>query len=181
MAALAADRQRQMIALGIVFADRRARFHEIGDDARIDDGYLGDRMRICECRLGRLLVADRYVEQHIAGMVGPDLRRAFLHRIDDADHRRQRRPVDLDRLERVTRVIDRIRDHEGDGIADMAHLAVGEDRIRRPRKRIDFQVEQAGQTAEILDVLAGQDRADPGQATGAGGIDGEFRVRVRGA
>ncbi len=32
MAALAADRQRQMIALGVVFTDRRPRLHEIGND-----------------------------------------------------------------------------------------------------------------------------------------------------
>ena len=133
MAALAADRQRQMIAPGVVFADHGAGFHEVGDDARIDDRDFGDRMRFGECRLGRLLVADRHVEQHIAGMVGPDLRRALLHRIGDADHGRQRRPVDLDRLDRIAGLIDGFRDHEGDGIADMAHHAVREDRIGRRR------------------------------------------------
>ncbi len=33
VAALAADRERQMIALGVVFGDYRTRLHEIGDDA----------------------------------------------------------------------------------------------------------------------------------------------------
>ncbi len=37
MAALAADRQRQMVAFGVVLAYYRACFHEVGDDARIDD------------------------------------------------------------------------------------------------------------------------------------------------
>ena len=179
MAALAADRQRQMIALGVVFADRRARFHEVGDDARVDDGNFGHRMGFGERGLGGLLVADRHVEQHVAGMVGPDLRRALLDRIGDAGHRRQRRPVDLDRLDRIARLVDRVSDHEGDGVADMADLAVGEDRIGRAGEGVYFQIEQAGKTAEIPDVLAGQDQAYPRQAAGAGGVDGEFRMRMR--
>ena len=133
MAALAADRQRQMIALGVVFADRGARLHEVRDHARIDDRDFGDRMRLGEGRLGRLLVADRHVEQHVAGLVRPDLRRALLHGVDDAGHRRQRRPFDLDRLDRVAGVVDGVGDDEGDGIADMAHLVLrrGSDRADR--------------------------------------------------
>ena len=123
VAALAADRQRQMIAPGVVFADRRAGLHEIGDDARIDDRNFGNRMRLGKRRIGRLLVADGNVEQHIAGMIGPDLRRALLDRVGEADHRRQRRPVDLDRLDRIAGLIDGIGDDKGYGIADMADFA----------------------------------------------------------
>ncbi len=129
-------------------------------------------MRLGERGLGRLLVADRHVEQHVAGMIGPDLRRALFHR-------RQRRPVDLDRLNRIAGLIDGFRDNEGDGIADMAHHTVGQDRIGRAREGIYFQIEQARKTAELPDVLCRQDRADPGQATGAGSIDGEFSVGMR--
>ena len=179
VAALAADRQRQMVPLGVVFADHGAGFHEIGDDPRIDDRYFGYRMGLGEGRLGRLLVADRHVEQHIARMFGPDLWRALLDRIGKADHGRQRRPVDLDGLDRVAGLIDGVRDHEGNGIADMAHHTVGEDGIGRAGERIDFQIEQAGKAAEILDVFRRQDRADARQALGAGGIDGEFGVGVR--
>ncbi|MGY4311387.1 hypothetical protein ACVWW1_000690 [Bradyrhizobium sp. JR3.5] len=96
VAALAADRQRQMILLGVVLGDRGAGLHEIGNDARIDDGDLGYRMRLGEGGLGRALVADRDVEQQIAGLVRPHLRRALLHRIHQAGHRRQRRPLDVD-------------------------------------------------------------------------------------
>ena len=102
----------------------------------------------------------------LPGMVRPDLRRALLDRIGNADHGRQRRPVDLDGLDRIAGLIDGVGDHEGNGIADMAHHAVGEDRIGRAGERIDFQVEQARQTAEILDVVGGQDRADARQAAG---------------
>jgi hypothetical protein len=179
MAALAADRQRQVIALGVVFGDRRAGFHEIGDDARIDDRDFRYRMRFRERRIGGFLVADRNVEQHVAGMVGPDLRRAFLDRIDKADHGRQRRPVDLDGLERIAGLIDGVRDHEGDRIADVAHFILRQDRIGRAGKRIDLQIEQARQIAEILDVVGGQHRADARHPAGLAGIDGELRMGVR--
>ena len=112
-------------------------------------------------------------------MAGPDLRRTFLDRVGDADRGRQRRPVDLDRLHRIAGLIDRLRDYEGNGIADMPYLSIRQDRIGRARERIHFQIEQARQTAEILDVLCRQDRSHPRQAAGAAGIDGEFRMRMR--
>ncbi|MEY9264128.1 hypothetical protein ABIF23_003523 [Bradyrhizobium elkanii] len=179
VAALAADRQRQMILLGVVFGDRSARLHEIGDDARIDDGDLGHRMRLRERVLGGLLVADRDVEQHIAGLVRPDLRRILLHRIDEADRRRQRRPFDVDRLDRVTGMIDGVGDHKGHRVADMAHLVLGEDRIRRCGERIGLEIEQARQPAEFGDVGGGQDQRHAGHAAGLAGIDRVGRVRVR--
>ena len=179
MAALAADGQRQVIALGVVFGDRGARFHEIGDDARIDDRDFGDRVRLGKGGIGRLLVADRHVEQYVAGMIGPDLRRALLDGIEEPCHGRQRRPLDLDRLDRVAGLVDRIGNHEGDGIADMADFIPGEDRIGRTRERIGFQIEQARQVAEIPDVVGDQHRADARHAAGLGDVDGEFRMRMR--
>ena len=143
MAALAADRQRQVILLGVVFGDRGARLHEVGDDARIDDRDFGDRMGLCKDGIGCRLVADRHVEQNVARVLGPDLRRALLHGVDEADNRRQRRPVDLDRLERVAGLVDGVGHHEGDGIADVADFIPGEDRVRRSGERIDFEIEQA--------------------------------------
>ena len=110
-------------------------------------------MGLGECGFGRLAVADRYIEQHVAGLIGPYLRRALLHRIDDSDYGRQRRPVDRDGLDRITRDVNGFGNDKGNGIADMPHLALGEDRIGRPGERIDFEVEQAWQPAEILDVI----------------------------
>ena len=78
-------------------------------------------------------------------MLGPDLRRTLLYGIGDADRRRQRRPVDLDRLDRIAGLVDRVGDDEGNGIADMAHLAVGKDRIGRAGEWIDLEIEQARQ------------------------------------
>ena len=179
MAALAADRQRQVIALGVVFGDGGAGFHEVGDDARIDDRYFGDRMRLGKGGLSCLLVADRHVEQHIAGFVGPDLRRPLLDGVDEAGHRGQRRPFDVDRLDRVAGLVDGIGDHEGHGVADMAHLVLGEDRVWRAGKGIGFQVEQARQIAEIADLGRGQNQRHARHPAGLGDVDGEFRMRMR--
>ncbi len=136
-------------------------------------------MRCCERGFGRLLVADRHVEQYVAGMFRPDLRRALLDRIHKPDHGRQRAPVDLNRLGRVARLIDGLRDHKGHGIADMAHHIPREDRIWRPRERILFQIEQARQIAEFPDILRGEDGGDPGQTARADNIDGELGMRMR--
>jgi hypothetical protein len=136
-------------------------------------------MRFCESRFSRLLVADRHIEQHVAGMIGPDLRRVLFDGVGEADDGRQRRPVDLDRLDGITGLIHGFRDDKGNGVANMAHLAVGEDRIGRAGEGIDFEIEQAGKTAEIPDVLGRQDHPYAGQPPGAVGIDGEFRVRMR--
>ena len=100
-------------------------------------------------------------------------------RMEDADHRRQRRPVDLDRLDRIARPIDGVGDDERNGVADMTHLVPGKDRIGRPGKGIDFEIEQARQVAEIPDILRREDERDPGQAAGARGVDGELRMRMR--
>ncbi len=179
VAALAADRQGQVIALGVVFADRRARLHEACDHARINDRDFGDRMRFRERLVGGLLVADRHVEQHVAGMTGPDLRGARLERVDDAGHGRQRSPLDLDRLDGVARLIDGAGHDEGNGVADMAHFIAGEDRIWRASERIDLQIEQARQVAEIPDVLGRQDQRHAGKPAGAARIDRELRMRMR--
>ncbi len=72
MAALAADRQREMLALGVVLSNNCAGFHVVGDDARIDDRNFRDGVSILESSLSFRLVTDRGIEQHIARMIRPD-------------------------------------------------------------------------------------------------------------
>ena len=76
-------------------------------------------------------VAQLGLEGEIAGPVGPHLRRAGFERGHGADHMRQRLPVDRDRLGGVLRRVERVGDHEGDGIADVPHDILGQDRIVR--------------------------------------------------
>src|SRR5258708_9959876 len=73
----------------------------------------------------------------------------------------------------------RLCNQEATGLPDMPSLSMRQDRIGRAGERVHFQIEQAWQTAEILDVLCRQDRSHPRQAAGAASIDGEFRMRMR--
>ncbi len=158
MAALTADGQRQMIAPGIVLANHRAGFHVVGDNARIDDGDLRHRMGLRESGFRCLLVAQRRVEQHVAGVVRPNLRRTLLHCIDETNGGRQGRPLDLDRLDRVPSLLDGLRHDERNRVANVPHDIARKDRIRRAGKGFVRQIEQAGKTAEILDVVGGENR-----------------------
>ncbi len=179
MAALTADGQRQMIAPGIVLANHRAGFHVVGDNARIDDGDFRHRMRLREGGLGCFFVADRCVEQNVAGVIRPDLRRTLLHRIDETNGGRQRRPLDLDRLDRVPRLLDGVSHNERNRVADMPHDVTRKDWIRRAGKGLIRQIEQAGKTAEILDVVGCENRSDARQPASLRHIDLELRVSVR--
>ncbi len=179
MAALAADGQCEVIAPRIVFANHRAGFHEIGDDARIDDSYLGDRVRPCERGLGGLAVADRNVEQHVAGMLRPDLGCVPSDRVANAGHRGELRPLHFNGLDGIARDVDGLGDDKGDGVADMAHFVPGKDRIRRPGERVVLEIEQARQVAEIADVVGRKDQRDAGQLASTPRIDGEFCVGMR--
>jgi hypothetical protein len=104
---------------------------------------------------------------------------AILDRVGDADHRGQRRPFDLNGLHRIAGLIERLRHDKGNGVTDVPHLAVREDRIGRASERILRQIEQARKIAEIADIVRREDRTDARQAAGAAGIDSEFRVRMR--
>ena len=76
-------------------------------------------------------------------------------------------------------MIDGIGHHEGDGIADMAHLVFREDRIGRAGEGIDLEIEQARQVAEVANVSRGQDQRDAGKPAGTACVDREFRMRMR--
>lgn len=60
----------------------------------------------------------------------------------------------------------------------MAHLVLGEDRVRRAGERIGLEIEQAGQIAEIANIVGGQDQRNAGQRAGTAGIDGVFGMRM---
>ena len=62
----------------------------------------------------------------------------------------------------------RLGDDEGDGVADMAHLVLGEDRVWRAGERIRFQVELARQVAEIADLGRGQNQRHARHPAGLG-------------
>src|SRR5206468_3711311 len=80
------------------------------------------------------------------------------------------RPLDLDRLDRVAGLVAGLGHHAGDGIADMAHLILGQDRVRRSGEGIGLEIEQARQIAEFPDVVGSQDQRDAGKGAGAARI-----------
>ena len=75
-------------------------------------------------------------------------------------------------------MIERVGHDKGDGIADMAHLVLREDRIGRTGEGIDLEIEQARQIAEVADVSRGQDQRDAGKDAGAVHFDREFCMRM---
>ena len=158
VAALAAERQRVTVA--VVLGDHAAGVEIIGHQPLVDDGELDDLCGLGEgvFRGGR--VADGDLEGEIAGPVGPDLRRAFLQRLDSAGDVRQRLPVDRDRLGGIFCGRQRVGDDEGDGIPDIARDLAREDRVGRD---LDLDVGQHArrrQGSEMRNVLGGQHQAD---------------------
>ena len=66
----------------------------------------------------------------------------------------------------------------GEFLRGTAHLVGRQDRVWRAGEGINLEIEQARQTAEILDVLGGEDQRHARQIARPGCIDGVFRMRV---
>ena len=154
VAALAAERQR--VAVAVVFGDHAAGVHVVGDEALVDNGQRHRARGLRESLFGRGLVADRCLEGQIAGLVGPDLRRAGFERGNGADHMRQRLPVDGDGFGSVFGGIERVADDEGDGIADMTHGIGRQDRIMRHLDRDVRQYARRWQRTEMGNIGGGE-------------------------
>ena len=69
----------------------------------------------------------------------------------------QRLPFDFDRFRRVLGLLDRLGDHEGDGIADMADFGRGQNRIRRHLNGDAGYLALTRQIAEARRIGTGQD------------------------
>ncbi len=129
-----------------------------------------------ERRRGRLLVADRQRERHIAGTFVPNRRRARRNGVLDVDDGRQRLVVDREQLGRVARLRQRFRDHHRHAVADAAHLVDRQDRPARAQAlgAADVLGHEVGrQSAEPfgLNVLAGEDAEDTGRLPRGGCVD----------
>ena len=113
----------------------------------------------------------------IAGRtVVPHLRCALAGGVLHAHHRRQRLVVDLDQLGGVARLAECLGHHEGDTVADEAHLLGGEQRLERAMalrgaEILRHQVRREG--AEMLGrgIGPGQHGEDAGRGLRLRGID----------
>ena len=98
-------------------------------------------------------------------MLRPNQRRARLERLGGADHMRQLFPVDRDGLGGVFRSLERIGDHKGDRVADMAHFLARKDRIGWNVKNRVRKLDGAWQGTEIGGLSAGEHQAYAGHPT----------------
>ena len=119
------------VVIRVVMADAAARLHRVGGDA-VDHGAVAhDVVGLGEGGIDRRLVADLVEERLVAGIVVPHRGRAGRQRRLGGDDRRQRLVIDRDELGRVLRLVQRLGDDEGDGLADIAHALVRQNRLRR--------------------------------------------------
>ena len=123
--------ERVAVAVGMILADRGARLDRVGGDAGVVELERDHVLGVGKRGVGRVLVAHHQRERDVVRRLVPHRRRARLHRILDGDDRRQRLVVDLDQFGGIARLRQRFGDHEGDAVADRAHLVGGKDRQQR--------------------------------------------------
>ena len=127
--------------------------------------------------VGRGLVAELPLEDRVVGRDLVDLRGALRCARGGVGDGRQLLVVDDDRLGRVLGLRQRLGDDDGDVVADVAHLALGQRRVRaRLHRRAVLGMDHpaADQAADLVgrEVLAGEDGdARPGMALRGGHVD----------
>ena len=138
-----------------------------------------------EGRVGRRLVAKMPVVHGVVRRGVMDGRLPGVCRLRAINHRGQFRVMDLDRLGRLARLRISVGDDDSDMIADVAHLALGERRMRaglhrRAVLRMDHHA--ADEAADLVggDVVAGEHRDDAFRGQRLRHVDlVDRRVRVR--
>ena len=179
--------QREMLFRRIVVGDRSARLHRVRHQAVVGDverGHIGRRL---EGSIGRRLVADGPVVDHVARRLGVQLRRARGDRRLDIGGDGKLFVDDGDGFRRIARLIAGLGDHHRDRLPDEAH---GLRRHRRPRAHLHRRAvlgmdhPAADQIADLVidDLLAGQHIDHARHSLGRVGIDSlDLGVGVRAA
>jgi hypothetical protein len=168
--------QGEALVIRIVSADRTARLHILRMDAADDVFALDDMRGARESRVGRGLVAGLEDMADVVGVLVPDARRAGLHRVLGIDDRGQLLVIDLDQLGRVFRRGQTLGDHHRHRIADKAHLAAREARLRpRERRRAvgAFPRQRQPRGAELLrrDIRLGEHAEHAGRGFRGARVD----------
>ena len=163
---------------GIVIGQTGTGFHRIDHDAVVDHGQAGDMGGGGEQRLGFRFRADFPVEAQIAGCLRPHLHRIRRNRRGEVGDGGQQVVLHHDGFQRIAPGLHGFGHHEGDGFADMAHLALGQGVARRADLLAAvaiFQFHQHRQQADLvgLQIGVGVDRAHAGKRGGGGGINAE--------
>ncbi len=170
MRVLAGGVERVVAAVAVEFAHRGARLHRVRDQPVVGEVELHHFRGLGERRIDHRLVADVPVVADVARHIVVHQRRARRDRIAQRRRRRQVLIVDDDLLGRVLRRLLRLGDHHRDRIADMAHLADRDHRMRRLGHR---------RAVLVVDLPAARQAADVvGRHVGAG-IDRDHAWRLR--
>ncbi len=176
--------QRVAVAVGMILADRGARLDRVGGNPAVVELERNHVLGAGERGVGRVLVAHHQRERNVVGRLVPHRGRARLHRIFDGDDGRQRLVVDLDQFGGVARLHRRFRDHEGDAVADRAHLVGFEDRTQRAEalRAAHILRHRRREAAELVgdDIGAGEHREHALGRPSLGGVDAfDARMRMR--
>ena len=156
--------EREALAAGVVFGDRRARLHRVRHQAIVDEVERGDVRGRLEGRIGRRLIAEVPVVDGVAWGDLVDLRRALALRLGrdrPPPAVPRNRPSTVSAASLAWRQVSAIT--TATGIADIAGLAGGERRMRRHLHRravLGMDHPAADQVADLVGrkIRAGQHR-----------------------
>ena len=109
------------LSVRIEAGDGGARLHGAGCKTGIGEPHALDVGGAREGRVDRGRVAVLPVERDVAGCLGPHLRGVRGHGPHHISHGRQMVVGDVHRLGRIQRLRQRLRDHDRDRLADIAH------------------------------------------------------------
>jgi hypothetical protein len=116
-------------------AERGARLDRHSGHAVDVEAHRNDVIGARESPLGRLLIAEKGVDEDIVRHLVPNRRRAGTHGVLGVEHPRQHLVVDLHRFSRVERLRHGLRHHHGHGLADMAGLVGRQEQVRSDEHR----------------------------------------------
>ena len=140
-----------------------------------------------ECRVGCVLVAEHQSERDISVLVVvPDLGGAFLGGVLQINHHRQRFVFHLDQFGRITRLRERLGNHERDPVADVTDSIRHQDRLPGAVALGGAEIlrhRMGGERTQMLGhrIGAGQHAEHARCGLGLGGVDAlDLGVGVRG-
>jgi hypothetical protein len=181
--ALAADRERESRVL-VPLGKAGARLHVIRDEAIVDEFDRRDVAGGGKRLVGRLAVAILMQVDEIGAELGPHERRTVVQRGGQIGLGVGMVEIDVDQFGRILRLAKAFGDDERNGVADIAHLAVAQQRDVAHRMFLAARLFGAGHAldrTEMGDVRGRQDQLDTW--CGPGGIertDGKGASRLRG-
>ena len=130
-AALGVGVERPAAGSEIVVSDSGACLHRGDDDAIVDHAQLRHVRGLGEERVGGGLLADVPVKHEVVRRIRPDQWGARVHGVVEIGDGGFHVVVDHDGLGGIAPGLDAVGDDESNGIADMAHGAVGQNGVGR--------------------------------------------------